>query len=152
VNMSIYDASSTAETIFTPIFEWRASPAVRPSNCDVRLGCASPAASRVGPVPGTIFAGIVVYFDALPSGSAAAQIIVDARSAWPAPWRTVVWPRREDVEMLDPGPRSVDFGRNDTVCVQAAPDGVLGAHRGGLWRDGRSRESDLSADRYYCLV
>jgi hypothetical protein len=92
--------------------------------------------TRVAPAPGTIFAGVVAYFDALPAGAASSRIVTDAQAAWRVLRHTIVWPRRADAESLDAGLRADDYGRDRTFSVQSEPNGLLGALRNGLWREG----------------
>lgn len=93
-------------------------------------------ADRVPPTPGTTFAGVVEYLDALSHGPAE-RVITDAARAWRRYHRAVVWPRREDAEVLSVGTRSQDFGR-DVTWDQPAGTSVVAALRGDpMWREGQ---------------
>lgn len=93
-------------------------------------------ADRVPPTPGTVFAGVVDHLDALPHGPAE-RIVTEAAQAWRRYHRAVVWPRREDAEVLGVGTRSHDFGR-DVTWEQPAGTSVVAALNGDpMWREGQ---------------
>jgi hypothetical protein len=92
--------------------------------------------SRILPEPDSIFAGMLDYIDNL-MPAPAIQILNDAEQAWRDLRRTIVWPTLHDSLVLDPGERSVDFGRNEKIPVVGPWRGALTTLRTrGLWREG----------------
>jgi hypothetical protein len=95
---------------------------------------------RVRPDPGSPFAGVLSYLDALPHGPAQ-TVLRDADAAWSAFRRAVVWPAPGHGTALVTGPRSHDFGRDGTWS--APPERrALAALRGTSdWREGEIARS-----------
>jgi hypothetical protein len=92
--------------------------------------------SRILPEPGSIFGGMLDYIDALPPAPAI-QILDDAERAWEKLRRAIVWPTPHESLLLDPGDRSVDFGRNETISVVGPWRGALTTLRKrSFWREG----------------
>ncbi len=92
--------------------------------------------SKIAPRPDEFLAGILAYMDQLPPSGSASRIVKDVGPAYAELRRAFVWPTRHDVDMLDIGRRSIDFGRADNIPVFTKTQGVLGALRGSLWREG----------------
>lgn len=90
---------------------------------------------RIDPNPGEIFSGILDYIDSLPRGRAAIQTIADVDHAYSKLRRAVTWPTPADVDTLNIGTRSLDFGR-DIMSGLACEPGIRKALRGSLWREG----------------
>ncbi|MGD0107141.1 MAG: hypothetical protein ABSC06_24355 [Rhodopila sp.] len=91
---------------------------------------------KIAASPGEVFTGILDYIDALPRGDAAARIITDIDDAYSQLRRCVVWPTRADVNLLNIEPRSLDFGRVDSMTGLACEPGIRKALKGSLWREG----------------
>jgi hypothetical protein len=88
------------------------------------------------PQPGSIFAGMLEYIDDLPRAPAI-RILRDVSKAWIGLRRAVVWPSAHDSVILDPGQRSLDFGRVETVSVVGPWRGAVATLRTrSLWREG----------------
>ncbi|RZU34087.1 hypothetical protein BKA19_3841 [Blastococcus saxobsidens] len=95
---------------------------------------------RVEPAPESAFAGVLHYLDGLGPGPAE-QISADADRAWRRYRRIVVWPHREDGDVLAVGTRSHDFGRAAT-WDQPTVHSVVAALRGNpMWREGEVARS-----------
>lgn len=95
---------------------------------------------RLGPAPGTAFAGILDYLDGLPAGPAS-RIVTDADRAWDEFRRAVVWPSREHGLALAVGTRSDDFG-TDRTWGERSWQGPVAALRGSsMWRGGEIARS-----------
>ena len=95
---------------------------------------------RVEAEPGSIFAGVLSYIDALPRGPAV-TIMTDAKVAWRRLHRAIVWPNDRTGIDLDVGPRGHDFGFDDASAARPW-NGPLAALRGhSFWREGEIARS-----------
>ncbi len=92
--------------------------------------------SKIAPSRDEFLAGVLAYIDQLPTSEAAVRIMKDVGPAYAELRRAVVWPTCHDVEILDIGRRSIDFGRAGKIPVLTETNGILGALRGSLWREG----------------
>jgi hypothetical protein len=90
----------------------------------------------IGPAADEIFAGVLAYLDTLAPGSAAARINADAPGAYAELCRALRFPTRADIDRMDIGFRSLDFGRTDRNSGRACEPGLRMALRGSLWREG----------------
>ena len=91
---------------------------------------------RVEATPGTAYAGLLAYLDALPTAPAE-RILRDADRAWRIFRQAVVWPRPDQVEALGVGVRSHDFGTDATWSARPWR-GPIDALRGSsMWREGQ---------------
>ena len=88
------------------------------------------------PVRGEFLEGVLAYINALPQAGAPARILQDVGPAYRNLRRALVWPTRADVDLLNIGTRSIDFGRSDAITVLSGKPGLMGALRGNLWREG----------------
>jgi hypothetical protein len=93
-------------------------------------------ADKIGPRSDEIFAGILDYIDSLPRGHAAAKVVLDADLAYSELRRAVTWPNPADVDTLNIGTRSLDFGRVNVMSGLVCEPGIRKALRGSLWREG----------------
>jgi hypothetical protein len=95
---------------------------------------------RIPPTPGSAYAGLVSYLEALSPGSAE-QILLDADRAWSRFRRAVVWPDRSHGYALRTGVRSFDFG-SDVTFTERPWRGPIAALRGStIWREGEIARS-----------
>jgi hypothetical protein len=92
--------------------------------------------NRIAPQPDEFLAGVLAYIDQLSGSGAATRIMKDVGPSYAELRRAIVWPTHHDVEILDIGRRSVDFGRTGNISVLTDKPGILGALRGSLWREG----------------
>lgn len=95
---------------------------------------------RVPPRPGTAFAGVIDYLDALHPGPAE-QILRDAPRAWTELRRSLVWPRPEQAEALSVGQRSHDFGRDENWSARQWRGPVASLRGSTMWREGEIARS-----------
>jgi hypothetical protein len=96
--------------------------------------------SRVRPTPGSAFAGLIDYIDALPPWPAE-QVARDADRAWAQFHRAIVWPNLSHGFALTAGRRSYDFG-SDVTFTERTGRGSLAALRGSsMWREGEIARS-----------
>lgn len=96
--------------------------------------------ARVDPEPGSTFAGVIAYLDALPEAPAQ-QVLRDADRAWDDLRRAIVWPDRAHGAALAVGDRSHDFGLDATWSARPWR-GPLGVLRGAsMWREGEVARS-----------
>jgi hypothetical protein len=96
--------------------------------------------SRIGPVPGTPFHGIVEYLDALPHAPAE-RIVADADRAWSEFRRAVVWPDRAHGHALGVGTRSHDFGTDATWSARPWRGPIAALRGASMWREGEIARS-----------
>jgi hypothetical protein len=95
---------------------------------------------HVDATPGTAYAGLLDYLDALPPHPAE-MIALDADRAWGAFRRAVVWPRHAEATALSVGTRSHDFG-TDGTWDERTWRGAAAALRGSsMWRGGEIARS-----------
>lgn len=90
---------------------------------------------RVGPEPGTPFAGVLEHLGSLPPAPAE-QVVRDADRAWSELRRAVVDPRAEHAAALAVGARSLDFGLDGTWHAAERPGVVAALRTRGGWREG----------------
>jgi hypothetical protein len=94
-------------------------------------------ADRLQGQPGELFAGVMSYMETLPRRRTAEQIYADAPAAWRRLHDAIVWPSRQDREMLAAAPRSRDFGREDRREVIGKGLGARPRYISeSLWREG----------------
>lgn len=89
---------------------------------------------------GPLFTGALHYIDALTETSGPAMQ-AEAEAAWLRLRRSILFPSQRDIELLDVGRRSVDFGRPDLVAAlaeggRAGPIERLVGIRKQFWREG----------------
>jgi hypothetical protein len=101
---------------------------------------------RLIPPPGSMLAGASEYIGELKPRSIQ-SIHNYARTAWSRLRRMIVFPTREDVELLAVGRRNLDFGVHETAeftsqLDKAAPSvrHKLAATRGSMWPEGELRK------------
>lgn len=95
---------------------------------------------RIGPAPGSAYAGLLAYLESLPPGPAE-KIQSDADQAWNRFRRAVVWPDVAHGFALTAGRRSWDFG-SDVTFTDRPPGGALAALQGSsMWREGEIARS-----------
>jgi hypothetical protein len=95
---------------------------------------------RIPPTPGSAFAGLVSYLEALSPGSGE-QVLLDADRAWSRFRRAVIWPDHEHGHALLTGLRSSDFG-SDVTFTERTWRGSIAAMRGAsMWREGEIARS-----------
>ncbi len=80
---------------------------------------------------------VLAYIDRIPDG---ATLLDDAERAWPRLKQAITRPSLTDLQALDVGQRSVDFGRSGVVAAISGSSGNalarLSAVRSHLWREG----------------
>ena len=95
---------------------------------------------RIPPTPGSAYAGLVSYLEALSPGSGQ-QVLLDADLAWSRFRRAVIWPDRCHGYALRTGLRSYDFG-SDVTFAERTWRGSIAALRGrSIWREGEIARS-----------
>ena len=95
---------------------------------------------RVGPEPGSAFAGVLEYLDGL-GHRPGTRIVQEADRAWRALRRAVVWPDSDSGHALSVGLRSHDFGTEGTWTARPWA-GPFAALRGStMWREGEIARS-----------
>jgi hypothetical protein len=95
---------------------------------------------QVEPEPGSAFAGVVAYLDALPAGSAG-LIVHDADRAWGEFRRAVIWPDRSHGDALSVGTRSHDFGIDSTWTARSWSGPIAALRGSAMWREGEIARS-----------
>lgn len=95
---------------------------------------------RVDPSPGTAFAGILAYIDALPVGPAE-RVAIDADRAWRMFRRAIVWPNSRQADALSVGARSYDFGNGGTWAARPWRGPVAALRGYSMWREGEIAKS-----------
>jgi FMN phosphatase YigB (HAD superfamily) len=85
-----------------------------------------------------LLSGALDYIDRLGNGG---QVMQDADIAWPRLKRAITNPSASDMAVLGVGPRSVDFGRRESVRVLEQTDNTdfarrLTSMKSQLWREG----------------
>ncbi|PWJ55121.1 hypothetical protein SAMN06264364_10442 [Quadrisphaera granulorum] len=94
----------------------------------------------VVPAPGTPFAGVLAYLDALPPAPAE-KVVLDADRAWGQLHRAVVLPTPDHGWAMSVEARSHGFGREET-WTQPEQRGLLEVLRSdGMWREGEVARS-----------
>jgi hypothetical protein len=97
--------------------------------------------ARIEPEPDSVYAGVLQYIDGL-SRASALRVEEDAAAAWGALGRAIVWPEIEDTFVLDPGQRSIDFGREATATAVPSGRPLFAILRSrSLWREGEIARS-----------
>jgi hypothetical protein len=92
--------------------------------------------AKVDPMPHELYLGIIDYIEQLPRAQAMARILADVGPAYARLRRAVIYPTRADVDTLNLGARSLDFGRFDDMSGPVCEPGLSKALRGSLWREG----------------
>lgn len=95
---------------------------------------------RLPPRPGTAFAGVIGYLDALRPG-AATQILCDAPRAWKELRRSLIWPRTAQAEAFSIGQRSHDFGRDENWSARQWRGPAASLRGSTMWREGEIARS-----------
>jgi hypothetical protein len=95
---------------------------------------------RIPPTPGSAYAGLVSYLEALSPGSGE-QVLLDADLAWGRFRRAVVWPDRSHGYALRTGIRSFDFGSDDTFTERTWRGSIAALRGPSLWREGEIARS-----------
>lgn len=106
--------------------------AVRSNAGDIDYGVIDAAAGNA------LLSGALEYIDCLGNG---AQVMQEADVAWSRLKRAITNPSASDMAVLGVGPRSVDFGRRESVHVLEQTDKVdfarrLTSMKSQLWREG----------------
>ena len=106
------------------------------ANCgDIEYGVFDPTAGNA------LLTGAIQYVRSLPAINAGAVACLDAETAWQRLRRAILRPTPADLNHLDVGIRSVDFGRPD-LMKDSVPEGSgslvrkLAALKGQFWREG----------------
>jgi FMN phosphatase YigB (HAD superfamily) len=105
------------------------------ANCgDIRFGVIDPSEEN------SLLAGALAYIDALPENGGAVALR-DAGAAWRRLKHAITWPTDADLQCLEVGARSVDFGRSDALHVVQSTKNItltrkLKSLRTQLWREG----------------
>lgn len=106
------------------------------ANCgDIKYGVFDPA------VGNALLAGAIEYVRSLPVINAGTVACLDAEAAWQRLRHAIIRPTLADLEQLDVGSRSVDFGRPDLIKDSVSEGrgsliGKLTALKGQFWREG----------------
>lgn len=105
---------------------------VRSNSGDISYGTIDAAAGN------SLLSGALDYIDGLRTG---AQVMKDADIAWSRLKRAITNPSASDMTVLGVGPRSIDFGRRESVRVLEQTDTadfarLLTSMRSQLWREG----------------
>ena len=95
---------------------------------------------RVLPAPGSAFAGVIEYLEALPN-DAVERIVLDVDHAWRDLHRAVVWPDRAHGTALLTGTRSHDFGTDATWSARPWRGPVAALTGSTMWREGEIARS-----------
>jgi FMN phosphatase YigB (HAD superfamily) len=105
---------------------------VRSNAGDIDYGAIHAAAGN------SLLSGALDYIDRLESGG---QVMQDADIAWARLKRAITNPSASDMTVLGVGPRSIDFGRRESVRVLEQTDNAdfarrLSSMKSQLWREG----------------